>query len=120
MLALLSDGPSETFIIRILRVPFGTTTQTYSATFSLLQNTSLQLLDRSRRGYQIDSCLVAFAEECRGNALIRLLPISSFEFNQLRPSGVLALLSDDPSETFIIRIRRDSFNINKDTLNSSS
>ena len=30
-----------------------------------------------------------------------------FEFNQLRPSGVLALLSDGPSETFIIRILRD-------------
>ena len=61
------------------RVPFGTTIQVYSASFSFLQSTSLQLLDRSRRGYQIDSCLVAFAEECRGNALIRLLPISSFK-----------------------------------------
>ena len=33
---------------------------------------------------------------------------------------MLALLSDGPSETFIIRIRRDPFGINKDTLSSSS
>ena len=59
---------------------------------------------------------MAFVEECRGNVLIRLLPISFFEFDQLRPSLMLALLSDGPSETFIIRILRVFFGINIDIL----
>ena len=59
---------------------------------------------------------MAFVEECRGNVLIRLLPISFFEFDQLRPSLMLALLSDGPSETFIIRILRIFFDINIDIL----